>query len=279
MVGRDTFYVNKKYLKNANYSLALGDDMYVASYNERILMGRVELDASGEALFTKKAVIIPSNVYFVLTNAIKRGTKAFKEGDETPFEILLYKYSKVHHVVAKFEKWENDLEDGEFKFKIQIKWNFKANRSFNSLVEMGLKDAIDTSNIPGDWVWLRRIASFSQEQLEMVHTNLATILEYSFFEKDSKSLVLEFIDYVVSSPKLSQYVLEKLKGYEELGYQSKMKILRYLVTAMFEEKKSPENNGQDYGLKAFMDALSNKVILVFSLFNHRLLEMAEADSN
>ena len=58
-----------------------------------------------------------------------------------------------------------------------------------------------------------------------------------------------------------------------------MKILRYLVTAMFEEKKSPENNGQDYGLKAFMDALSNKVILVFSLFNHRLLEMAEADSN
>ena len=131
------------------------------------------LDASGEALFTKKAVIIPSNVYFVLTNAIKRGTKAFKEGDETPFEILLYKYSKVHHVVAKFEKWENDLEDGEFKFKIQIKWNFKADRSFNRLVEMGLKDAIDTSNIPGDWVWLR---GHSKTMWTQFHSFLTTHL-------------------------------------------------------------------------------------------------------
>ena len=38
MPGKDTFHVNKKYLKNANYSLALGNDTYVASFQERILI-------------------------------------------------------------------------------------------------------------------------------------------------------------------------------------------------------------------------------------------------
>ena len=123
MPGKDTFYVNKKYLKNANYTLALGSDTYAAAYQERIILGPVELDPSGEALFTKKAVIIPSNVYFEFINAVRRGFKAFQDGDETPFEMVLYKYSKVHHVVAKYEKWENGGDDCESKFKVQIKWN------------------------------------------------------------------------------------------------------------------------------------------------------------
>ena len=107
----------------------------------------------------------------------------------------------------------------------------------------------------------------------MVYAHLSTILEYSFYEQDSKVLVLDFIDYVVSSPKLSKYVLEKLEGYEALPYPSKMKILKYLLTAMFEEKNAGgEREGQDYGLKTYMDSLSNKVLLVFSLFNHRLQE-------
>ena len=41
---------------------------------------------------------------------------------------------------------------------------------------------------------------------------------------------------------------------------------------MFEDKNPAEKEGQDYGLKTFMDAASNKVLLIFSLFNHRLNE-------
>ena len=271
MPGKDTFYVNNKYLKNANYTLALGSDTYIAAYQERIVAGPVELcPNSGDARFTKKAVIIPSNVYFAFTNSVRKGLEAFENDDQTPFEDILYKYSKVHHVVAKYERWENGTDDEDFKFKLNVKWNFKSDRSWNRMVEMGLKDTIDTSNYNGNWIWLKRNATFSKDQLEMVHAHLGTILEYSFYEQDSKVLVLNFIEYVLSSPKLRQYVSEKLETYETLTYPAKMKILKYLVASMFEERKPLENEGSDYGQKTLMDSLSNKVILTFSLFNHRI---------
>ena len=179
--------------------------------------------------------------------------------------MIIFKYSRNHHVVAKFESWE----DNDPTFRIQIKWNFRHDRSWNRLVDMGMKDAIDTTNITGDWLFLKRIASFDKEQHEILEDNLDRLLEYSFYEVDSKKLVLEFIDYVESSQKLRQFVLEKLKNYEALSYQSKMKILRQLLTDMFEERNM-EKAGDNYGLKTYMDALSNKSFLVFSLFNHRL---------
>ena len=85
MPGKDNFYINKKYLKNANYTLALGSDTYIACYQERLVLGPVELDSTGEALFTKKAIIIPSNVYYGFTNAVRRGYQAFQNEDSTPF--------------------------------------------------------------------------------------------------------------------------------------------------------------------------------------------------
>ena len=132
------------------------------------------------------------------------------------------------------------------------------------------EDAIDTSNYNGDWIWLKRKATFSKDQLEMVHAHLGTNLENSFYEQDSKVLVLDFIEYVLSSSKLRQYVSEKLEIYETLTYSAKMKILKYLVASMFEERKPLKNEGNDYGQKTLMDSLSNKVILTFSLFNHRI---------
>ena len=74
MPGKDNFYVNNKYLKNANYSLALGSDTYIAAFRERIVAGPTELcPESGDVRFTKKAIIIPSNVYFAFTNAVRKG--------------------------------------------------------------------------------------------------------------------------------------------------------------------------------------------------------------
>ena len=54
MPGRDTFFVgNDKYLKNANYTLALGEDVYCAAYRERLWLGPIEF-TDGEAKFSKK---------------------------------------------------------------------------------------------------------------------------------------------------------------------------------------------------------------------------------
>ena len=108
MVGKDTFFINKKYLKNSNYSLSLGSDIFAASFQERLIIGPVSLDDTGDALFTKKAVVVPSQTYFDFINSVRRAKQDFEKGNQEPWEMLIYKYSKVHHVVAKFEQWEEN---------------------------------------------------------------------------------------------------------------------------------------------------------------------------
>ena len=107
MPGKDTFHVNKKYMKNANHSLALGNDTYVASFQERILIRPMCLDDTWEALFTKKAIVIPSQSYFELINAVRRAEKSYEENSEEPWEVILFRYSRVNHVVAKYEKFQD----------------------------------------------------------------------------------------------------------------------------------------------------------------------------
>ena len=65
MPGRESFHVGtNKYLKNANFSLCLGEDVYVAAFREKLVAGVTEVDAEGDLRFSKKAIVIPSNVYY-----------------------------------------------------------------------------------------------------------------------------------------------------------------------------------------------------------------------
>ena len=60
----DILYINDKYLEKANYNLCVGDNLYVASYQEKILLGPIQYDdVTGKAKFTKKSVTIPSLQY------------------------------------------------------------------------------------------------------------------------------------------------------------------------------------------------------------------------
>lgn len=80
---------------------------------------------------------------------------------------------------------------------------------------------------------------------------------------------MEFIDFVLNKPKLKTFVEEKLKDYEGMNYQSKMKLIKDVLTEMFQEKKDEnDENGQTYQLKTFLDTLSNKTQLIFSLLNY-----------
>ena len=185
----------------------------------------------------------------------------------------MYKHSKIHHVVGKYE-YNEDTED--MVLKVMIKWNHKLDRNFLKLVEEGLKDPVNTDKkAEKDYLYLRRGVFLSESQVDMIYFNLETILQYSFYNQDSKKIVLQFIEHILSKPKLKSFVQEKLKDYEGMKYQSKMKLIKDILVEMFQDKKNdgilenPENE-QSYSMKTYMDCLNNKIALVFSLLNHHL---------
>ena len=185
MPGRDTFYVgNNKYLKNANYTLCLGEDIYCSAYRERLVLGPIEFD-DGEARFSKKAVIIPSGVYYEFVDTIHKAYQSFQIGSEDHWEKLIYKHSKAHHVVGKYDYYNEDSDYGT-RLSLCIKWFFKNDKSFNRLVEDGLRDAIDSAKITGDSHYLRRGCYMDADQLSILYSHLTTLLEFSYYEIDSK---------------------------------------------------------------------------------------------
>ena len=155
MPGHDTFYVgDNNYLKNSNYSLSLGEDVYCCAYQERLVMGPITLD-DGEAKFSKKAIIIPSSVYYEFVDTIHKAHQSFQDGSEEPWEKTIYKHSKTHHVIGKYEYHNEDADYGT-RLSICIRWFFQKDQRFNCLVEEGLNQAIDTTKITGNSHYLCR---------------------------------------------------------------------------------------------------------------------------
>ena len=269
MPSKDCFQVGQKFLKNANYYLSLNEDCYIAAYQERVLIGHVEDFDQDMAKFNKKAIVIPSNVYFEIVNTIRKGKESFDKDSMDCWEEVIYRHSKVHHIVGKYEHWDDTDPDSEMVLKLIIKWNHKNDRSWNKLVEEGLKDPINTEKLAEkDWLYLKRGVFLSKAQVDMIYYNLDTILQYSYYNQDSKKIVNQFIDFVLGKEKLKTFVKEKLKDYEGMNYQSKMKLVKDLLTEMFQDKKN--ENGETYQMKTILDTLSNKVQLIFSLLNYHL---------
>ena len=133
----------------------------------------------------------------------------------------------------------------------------------------GANEVSDLSSLQakGDFVYLRRGAYLNRESCEILEAHLPTLLEFCYFENSSlKKMTLEFVDFVISDGKLKSYVESKLPEYADMKYQSKVKIIKHLLSALFEHKNMNQE-GQDFGMKKYFDCLSNKVNLVFSLFN------------
>ena len=166
MPSKDCFQVGQKFLKNANYYMALNEDCYIAAFQERVLLGHVEDFEQDMAKFNKKAIVIPNNVYFQFVDCLSKAYKCFQEGNEEPWEYVIYRHSKVHHIVGKYEYFE-DTE--EMILKIIIKWNFKNDRTFNKMVEEGLKDPIQTDELlDKKWLFLRQGVFLSKSQVDMI---------------------------------------------------------------------------------------------------------------
>ena len=129
----DILYINDKYLEKANYNFCLGDNLHVASYQIRILLGPIQFDeVNGKARFSKKSATIPSSQYVDFVRVVERANASFDAKDSIPWETVLYKFSKTHHLIAKF-----DIYEEEPVFKLLIKWNFDNDRSWKKLVDQG----------------------------------------------------------------------------------------------------------------------------------------------
>ena len=276
MPAKDTFHIGKKYLKDSHYTLPLGNDIFASSYAERIIIGPIDLD-DGSPKYSKRAIVIPAMVYIDFVKCLQRAHESFQADSKDTWEQLLFKHSSIHQVVARYEIWQSkDSEEPEPEplFKVLIRWNYKSDKSFAKLVDSGLKTAIDPALQSQDWLFLKRGAYLAKNQVEMLYCSMTTLLEYSYYEIDSKKIIMNFVDFVMASSKLRAYVDEKLKDYENLAHPSKLKILRHLLTEMFDEKKELEKDCEHYGLKKSMDAVSNKISLIFSLFTYKLKESA-----
>ena len=136
MPGKDTYHVGNKFLKNAGFYINLGSDVFAASFKERILIGTCEFDDKDDGYFSKKSIVIPSTVYVNFVQCLQKAMQFFTNDKEgATFEKLLFKYSKVHHVVTQFGSYQ----DGPPSFKLLIKWNFAKDKAWSKLCEDGKK--------------------------------------------------------------------------------------------------------------------------------------------
>ena len=234
-------------------------------------------EKSGNAKFSPKATVtIPSSEYLTLINVIDRAHKCFESEDPTvkegSWETFILKYSKVHYLMAKYEKFE-----GEMALRFVIRWNFVNDTNWNRLVARGIKDAIDTSELlDKEWTNLKKGANLNQRHLEVFQSQMPTILEKCFHQNpDAKDLLLKFVDEVLANERLKGYLLERLPDFEAMNYQKKMQILSSLLNELYvnieEEEEPPKKKGKgiDY-IKMYLEILSNKVMLVFGLLTYYL---------
>ena len=270
MPSKELFHVGQKYLNKANFYVTLESNLAAASYPEKLVLGPTESEDRGEdgekLKFSKRALILPSSSFFTLTKAVNKAVNSFAANEETEWSMLIFRHSKIHEVFAEYQIYE-----GAPVFKFLIKWHFSRDTRFLKMCQDGANEVSDMSNLEGrETVFLRRGAYLNKESCEILVAHLATLLEFCYFENSAlKKMTLDFVDFVVSDGKLKTYVESKLPEFDSMKYQSKVKIVKHLLSALFEQKNMNQED-QDFGMKKYYDCLSNKVNLVFSLFNLHL---------
>ena len=179
MAAKELFHASEKYLEKSTYNICLGEDLYAATFQERLILGPIEFDnQSGKAKFSKKAITIPSTQYPELVKVLKRVITSFQAGETAPWETLLYKYSKLHLLMARYDIW-----DDEPVFKLVILWNFGNDKTWKQLVAKGDKKPIDTTDLEDkDWIHMKRGAYFKQRHVDVLYSRLITLLSVAFIK-------------------------------------------------------------------------------------------------
>ena len=75
----DFYFAKDMFLDQTSYYLCLGDDCYVASIQQDIILGPIQFeDQSGKAKFSSRSIIVPACEYVNLVNIIDKAYRSFK---------------------------------------------------------------------------------------------------------------------------------------------------------------------------------------------------------
>ena len=257
-----------KYLQNSNYHLSLGESNYVASFQDKIAIGKVEMDpVNGKLRFAKRSVFLPPTAFKSFSECLNRAYQCFLKAENgSPFEEfskLLYKYTKVHHVLCGFGQYD----DSEPCFSISTKWFFRQDRHYEKLVGSGLADPIQDEGLEDHhYLWLKNGVYLKKSECEILHSQWATILEHSLFANSlNRRKVLEFADYALSNDTSRQYLEEKMAQYETLNFKAKIKMISHLLDQMF-EAKGLDTEPEECNKKNYLDIFAGKTMLIFPLW-------------
>ena len=263
MGGKTNFYISDNtYLHHANYNLALESGAMVSAFLGKILIGLSDYDDKGQLRFNpKRTIIIPASNFVEFIKVIKKAYNALKNKSEEKFKDLIYQHNPTHLLVGKFQSWEN-----EWGFSMFYKWRHTMDKNWQNLVLLKERDPVNISQLkdPEYQPLKRGVYNLRLADLEMMVSQLDTILRYtSSYESDEvKRNVSNFVDYAVNDCRT--YLLENLKNYEEMRLPEKIKIMHIILKGMFEKNGKPDDN---FGIKFYLDILSNKTDLIFALFH------------
>ena len=109
----DLYQLSDKFLHRSSYWVDLTASVIAASYPEKILVGLTE-DESGtndlpDAIkFSTRGVAIPATNFFTFTTCCKRALKSYQNNDRSEWEMVLFKITRAHELVAQFHVWEDE---------------------------------------------------------------------------------------------------------------------------------------------------------------------------
>lgn len=259
---RSNFEVKDAFLKNANHYVELDKGLYCASFIGTIIIGPVEFDDQSQLKFSAKSVIVPAFEFFQLVNVLHMGKNAYVEGCQESFQEILYDHPPSYQLMALFNQY-----DESWNFSLRYRWFFNKDRRYLQKVSVGLAEPIKTTD-GQEFIFLPRGVRLAPHQVDLLWNQLHVLLQHTIFANDqTKQKVREFVAYVISNAELCTTMKNKLEDFKDLKFKDKAELLEEFFNAMAQERKmSPAS----FEAQTYLETLTNKMNLVYSLFNFHL---------
>ena len=93
--------------------------------------------------------------------------------------------------------------------------------------------------------------------LELLLSQLDSLLRHTFtYENEEvKRNIMKFVHYATSEGKHQQFLLEKLKNYEQMRLMEKITTIQTIVQSLFEDNAQKDDI---FGINCYLDNLTNK---------------------
>ena len=92
--------------------------------------------------------------------------------DTTPWEVVLFKPTRAHEVVAQYHEWESEMES-----RLAICWDFEKEKNHLLRGELGMADPVDESRLDNDnFVYVKGGCALSLQNPEILMEHLPSLI-------------------------------------------------------------------------------------------------------